>query len=68
MTVFALFSEVVGTCTLPHSMHPYSDVTVDRGEHIARRESLRKKPRSKIVREPTQNRGHGTNRRPRRGG
>ena len=68
MTVFALFSRIVGTCILPHPTHPYSDFTGDSGERIARRESLRKKPRTKMVREPTQNHGHGTNRRPRRGG
>ena len=49
------------------SMHPYYDFTGDSGDRIAHRESLRKKPRTRIVREPTQNRGRGTNRRPRRG-
>ena len=49
------------------STHPYSNFTGDSGDAIARRESLRKKPRTRIVREPTQNRGRGTNRRPRRG-
>ena len=49
------------------STHPYSDFTGDSGDPNTRHESLRKKPCTKIVREPTQNRGRGTNRRPRRG-
>ena len=52
---------------LTTSTHPYSDFTCDSGEHITRRESLRKKACTKIVREPTQNRGRGTNCHPRRG-
>ena len=53
---------------LTTSTHPYCDFTGDSGEHIARRESLGKKPRTKIVREPTQNHGRGTDCGPRRGG